>query len=220
MIVLIKTHVWNDDLEEYLYRVDAECRKVGVSMIILMHGAERPLPFKAMFFDEGIIKAMYPSGFIDMQLSNHWSLIWAYRQLPEEDWFWSVEYDVRIRRSDLLWTIPDTEDFLYVQGGRPAPPSPYMTTLQNIEAPHYTGYLQLARYSRRLLQYLDDCYAAGQNGQDELATYSLVFQSQFTSLPAMNQYTGGVWTWQAEYSLHNRKKYAQSRKLAIFHPCK
>jgi hypothetical protein len=187
IVVLFKTHTWNKEIEKFVIKLKNETQPNQIDFVILMHSNDYTLPNKitdselkkhVLTFDEDAIKKIYPNGFFGMWLSNHWILMWFYQQFKNKyQFYWSIEYDVRISgNSTKIWTHNGSEDFIY----------PY-TPFQNLnwtwkdycvsnrltDDNKWYGYLQLARYSKKFLEYLDKNYAAGENGQDELITFSL-----------------------------------------------
>ena len=238
--IILKTHVWSADLEEFVTRIRLESRCHGIDLFILMHDEtgelhsqvlSPDLQSRLMLFTEANIRSTYPSGFYSMWQSNHWVLMWFFKQKPDYDYYWSIEYDVRISgRSDYVWTLDAEEDFLYTIGGFSRP--------NHIYANHYEGsmldtiykrfgFLQLARYSHKALEYLNMCFESGNNGHDELITFSLILDSNSglthsnTNLKDMIR---GTWTWLDRYAPSNRLAYERlhphTRKPHIFHPIK
>jgi hypothetical protein len=88
------------------------------------------------------------------------------------------------------------------------------------------GFLQLARYSRRALEYLDACFRQGENGQDEMITFSLLNRAKMKiSQDLLAPLIRGVWTWQDKYVHHNVQVYQHYLKYekylerpVILHP--
>src|SRR5204863_4500479 len=92
-------------------------------------------------------------------------------------YYWSIEYDVRISGdSSKIWNYSGSEDFIY-----PIEPfqdpnwgwKEYYIGGPLVDSTKWYGYLQLARYSKKFLEYLDKYYTSGENGQDEMVTFSL-----------------------------------------------
>lgn len=239
--IILKTHVWSEDLEEFVTRIRLEARPHGIDLFILMHDEtgllqqrvrSPDLQSRLMCFKEADIRSTYESGFYSMWQSNHWILMWFFKHKPAYDYYWSIEYDVRISgRSDCIWTLDATEDFVYTIGGFSRPNHKY--------ANHYVGplldtvykrfgFLQLARYSRRALTYLDACFTAGNNGHDELITFSLILDSNsglIHSNAHLKDLIRGTWTWLDRYAPLNRLAYERLQqkrdyKPYIFHPVK
>jgi flagellar basal body-associated protein FliL len=203
--VLFKTHVWNDNMEEFVKKIKNEImtststlnhtNPSRIDFYILMHSDDLTLPKKikdsdlnkyVLVFKESDIKKIYKQGFFSMWLSNHWILMWFFKQFKDKyQYYWSIEYDVRISgNSSKIWNYSGTEDFIYpfdpfkdpewtwknhyVSGSTEIIPNEPLT-----DDTKWYGYLQLARYSKKFLEYLDKHYNAGENGQDELITFSL-----------------------------------------------
>jgi hypothetical protein len=183
-------------------------------------------------FTEEEIKSIYTVGFFSMWLSNHWILMWFYRQFKQKyKYFWSTEYDVRISGdSSKIWKHESTNDFLYTLGNYRNINNKYNDhyvggKLSELEK--YHGYLQLARYSNSALEYLNKCFEEGENGQDELIIFSLLNRAKFVgSKKFLQTLIRGTWTWQDSYSASNRKIYEQMenpiyrKHTHIFHPVK
>lgn len=242
IVVLYKTHRWNDDIEKYVTKIYNETYKNSVDFFVLMHDEDQKLKSSIKnneirnithSFTENDIKGIYQVGFFSMWLSNHWILMWFYKKFGQKyKFFWSVEYDVRISGdSSKIWLHESAYDFLYPLGN--------YRNAKNIYNKHYVGgklseldkfhgFLQIARYSDRALEYLNKCYESGENGQDELITFSLLNRSGLTgSKKFLQRLVRGVWTWQDKYSESNKKLYEtfelnhnDPNHLYIFHPIK
>lgn len=182
---------------------------------------------------ESKIKSIYPNGFYSMWLSNHWLLMWFYQNFGHKyDYFWSMEYDVRISGdSSKIWLYDNDDDFLYVTGNILCPNNIYKNhyiggKLTNEQK--YYGFLQISRYSKKFLGYLDRCFNDGENGQDELIIFSLARRGHFKiSGHFLNKLVKGVWSWEDKYVSKNITEYHKMERsnrdgkyLAIFHPIK
>lgn len=241
-VLILKTHIWNDSLEKFAIKLNKETKNL-VDFFILMHSNDYNLQNKIkdpllkqhiMIFSEDDIKNVYDKGFYSMWLSNHWILMWFYKKLKTQygdfpyDYVWSTEYDVRISGdSSKIWSYPGNEDFLY-------PIDPFKDPNWSFKNHYvggklkdndkYYGYLQLARYSRRFLEYLNDCYEAGENGQDELITFSLFKRGKFKgSKKLLNGLIKNSWSVDNTHSKKHTTMYNSSEndhQLRIFHPIK
>lgn len=246
IVVLMKTHVWSDDLEKFALKIYNETSIHNIDFFILMHCETNDFYDKIkddqlkniiLKFTEAEIKGIYPIGFYSMWLSNHWILMWFYRQFRDKyQYFWSIEYDVRISGdSSKIWLHDSTDDFLYTRG------FVKRSKYEQIHRNNYIGagltdkrfgHLQLARYSNQALASLDQCYEAGENGQDELITYSLIIRRD---LSRSNKYLLSLirgtktWTTDDRRSTSNKLTYERLEemrasgkidKLYIFHPVK
>ena len=243
IVVLMKTHVWNDDIEKFAIKIYDETQPNGIDFFILMHTENDELYKKintnyikdiVLKFTEQEIKKIYSVGFFTMWLSNHWILMWFYKQFGKKyEYFWSMEYDVRISGdSSKIWKYPSRYDFLYTMGNYRNSRNKYRKYYiggKLSELDKFYGYLQLARYSNNALEYLDKCYEEGENGQDELITYSLLIRGKLTgSKKFLRNLISGTWTWHSTYSDYNRKIYNQienshdhdKNNVRIFHPIK
>lgn len=191
-----------------------------------------------LMFSESDIKNVYKKGFYSMWLSNHWILMWFYRKFRNKyEYYWSIEYDVRISgNSKKIWTYNGTEDFIY-----PIEPfknpnwiwkNHYIGGKLNDDTKYY-GYLQLARYSNKFLDYLDKCYQSGENGQDEMITFSLFKRGQKEigltgSKDLLAKLIKNSWSVDNSESDKNKKSLEESETeyktnknhLRIFHPVK
>jgi hypothetical protein len=240
-VVLLKTHVWTDDIEKFVNKLYEETYSHGVDFFILMH-CENNMPFNIvkddkikkiiLQFTEEDIKNIYSVGFYSVWLSNHWILMWFYKKYGQRyKYFWSIEYDVRISGdSSKIWLYESSYDFLYTMGNYRNAKNKYNNfyvggKLSNLEK--FFGFLQLARYSNKALEYLDKCFTEGENGQDELIIFSLLNRSGlFGSKKFLQSLVRGTWTWQDHYSEYNKKIYDKyevqqnSNHLCIFHPIK
>lgn len=239
-VVLMKTHIWNDDIEKFASKIFHETTTHGIDFFVLMH-AENDYHYNKIKsdhirnvvhkFKEADIRKIYPNGFFSMWLSNHWILMWFYQKFKDRyQYFWSVEYDVRISgNSYQIWSYTGNEDFLHVMGNHRNSKNIYNNYYVGgklAELEKYHGFLQIARYSNNALAYLDKCFNEGENGQDELIIFSLLNRGGFImSKKFLQSLVRGMWTWEERYNEYNRKLYNQfeSKKhnhLFIFHPVK
>ena len=240
IVVLLKTHIWSDDIEKFAIKILDETSSCDIDFYILMH-TENDVIYNqiknenikniTLKYTEKEIKNTYSVGFYSMWLSNHWILMWFYKKFTTKyDYFWSMEYDVRINGdSAKIWNYHSSIDFLYTNGNHRCANNKYRNNYiggKLSELQKFYGYLQLTRYSKKALEYLDKCYSEGENGQDELITFSLMNRSGLTiSKKFLHSLIKGTWTWQNSYSPHNKKIYEQMGKihkdhLCIFHPIK
>lgn len=236
-VILFKTHLWNSEIENFAIKLQNEC--LANDFFILLHDenniliqkvSNHILKTKILIFTEFDIKNIYSKGFISMRLSNHWIMMWFYKKFNNYDYYWSVEYDVRINgNSILLWNYDEKYDFLYPKGNYKRINHPninYYSGSKLTINDRYFGYLQLARYSNNAITYLDKCYSEGENGQDELITFSLLNNSNLTmSRKFLSHLIRGTWTWINSYSNQNKITWYQYKKykpneLCIFHPIK
>ena len=240
IVVLLKTHVWNDDLEKFATKIYNEATLSNVDFFILMHDETNSLTVQndilkkvIIKFTEADIKNIYQVGFYSMWLSNHWILMYFYQKYKDiYQYFWSIEYDVRISGdSSQIWKHNSNCDFLYVRGNYLNQNNYYRNHYVGDKlASHqkYYGFLQLARYSNVALAYLNDCYVGGENGQDELITFSLLNRGKFTgSKTYLQSLIKGTWTWESKYVDYNKKIYNKHElnpdpngSVYIFHPVK
>lgn len=244
--LLFKTHHWTDDIEKFAKKLQKETNN-KVDYYILMHSDNYQLINKvkdpslkkhiAVFSQNDIIKT-YQKGFYSMWLSNHWILMWFYRKLGGRQSFpyqyvWTMEYDVRISgNSSQIWTYAGDEDFIYPIPVFQDPNWRYKDHYVGgklTDKDKYYGYLQLARYSRKFLAYLDKCYESGENGQDELITFSLFKRGKFKgSHQLLNNLIKDSWSVSSEDSEKHKKLYFNAeteyhkndKHLRIFHPIK
>lgn len=237
-VVIMKAHQWSSQLEDFVVKIQTDCLAQSIDFFIIMHDEDFMLISEiaspeirncVLQVTRQDIESVYPSGFIDMWLSNHWMLMWFYRRFPQYDYYWSMEHDVRISGdSTEIWSTPSDSDFLYVMGNMRNPNNKWNHLYtSSLEKPldlstMYHGYLQLARYSKPSLRYLDDCFEKGENGQDEMIVFSLMRRGGFSmSSQLLHPLIGGTWTSDAVYSSYNREEYEASMEmLRIFHPVK
>jgi hypothetical protein len=245
-VVIFKTHKWDSDIEMFVNQILAETVNHNVDFFVLMHSNNYNLADKVrdknikqhvLMFNENDIKETYLQGFYSMWLSNHWILMWFYRQFPEKyQYYWSVEYDVRIvGNSSKIWKYAGSEDFLF-----PIP------TFRNPEwswrhyyvgplndSQKWYGYLQLARYSKKFLEYMDNHFENGENGQDELITFTLFNRGKSEiglvgSETFLNNFISGSWSVDNGHSNKHKRMMKTARDLyqrnpsylIIFHPVK
>lgn len=239
-VVLFKTHVWNNEIEVFVEKLLSETKSTNIDFFVLMH-AETDIYYNlikndaikkiTMKFNEGTIRSVYNNvGFYSMWLSNHWILMWFFKQFNKYDYYWTIEYDVRIvGDSNVIWTDSSDHDFIHPHDYTHNPKFSWINhyiggKLKMNERFH--GYLQLARYSKKFLEYLDSCYQSGENGQDELITFSLAVRGKFTMTNhPLKPLIRGKWTWQNQYSFINKKIYNKLlmrnlNRISILHPVK
>ena len=242
-VVIMKTHIWSDHLEKFAVKIYNETKKSGVDFYILMHDETGEIREKIIDPNikdstlnptESDIKDIYLSGFYSMWLSNHWLLMWFYKIFSTYDYYWSIEYDVRISGdSGKIWLHDSTKDFLYITGNHRSATNKYSNhyvspiesdTLTNDDK--FYGFLQLSRYSVKFLEYLDKRFIKGENGQDELIIFSLANRGGFTmSNTFLKPLVRGMWTWEQRHALKNKIEYEKMDKnnsdnkyLCIYHP--
>lgn len=246
-IVLLKTHIWTDDLEKFAIKLKNETLIHGIDFFILMHSNNNKLINKIkneelkkyiLMFNENDIKKMYVKGFYSMWLSNHWILMWFYKKYKHKyKYFWTIEYDVRISGdSSKIWTYSGTEDFIYPIEIFQDPNwgfKNYYIGNKLTDNDKYYGYLQLARYSNKFLEYLNQCYTSGENGQDELITFSLFKRANMLghltgTKDPLNKLIKNSWSVSGNDSDKHKKLLEESETeyksninhVRIFHPIK
>lgn len=185
--LLFKTHRWDNRLEKFVKKLKSETIPYGIDLYILMHSDDNSLVNQikdpnlrklVITFSENDIKKIYLKGFYGMWLCNHWILMWFYRQHRNKyQYLWTIEYDVRISGdSSKIWTYDGEEDFIYpvetFQDANWYWKNHYSGTIFNDDNKWY-GYLQLTRYSKKFLDYLDKYFEMGENGQDEMVIFSI-----------------------------------------------
>lgn len=243
-VIIFKTHVWNPQIEKFVKKLISESVPYKIDFYILMHSDKYDLIDKikdeklkkyVVMYSEDEIKKTYKVGFFGMWLSNHWILMWFYKKTRHLNYkyYWSIEYDVRISGdSKKIWKYKGDEDFIY-------PVEPFKNPEWTWRG-HYVGgplkdhtkwygYLQLTRYSRKFLEYMDEHYEAGENGQDEMMMFSLFKRGQkkigLKGSNYLNKFIKDSWSVDASESDKHIKKYHKSeseknKKLTIFHPVK
>ena len=244
-VVLFKTHLWNDELEIFAEKIKNETIPYNIDFFILMHSNDfslinhiknDQLKKYVMMYSENDIKKIYNNdGFYGMWLSNHWILMWFYQKFQNKyNYYWSIEYDVRISGNGLnIWNYNGNEDFIY-----PIEPfndpnwrwKNYYVGGKMTDDDKFYGYLQLARYSNKFLDYLNKHYKNGENGQDELITFSLFKRNKNLTgtKDLLHKLIDNSWSVINSDSEKNKKLLIESDKiymnnknhLRIFHPIK
>lgn len=244
-VLILKTHVWNPELETFCNKIYHETKISNVKFFILMHSNDYSLKKNVsnselhklcLIFAESDIKKIYPGGFYSMWLSNHWILMWFFKHY-QFDYYWTMEYDVRISgNSSKIWKYSGKEDFIYVIDPFQDPKwawrnyyTPGSSTITLDSKNKYYGYLQLARYSRKFLKYMDRFFTLGENGQDEMIIFSLYKRGKFTgSNKLLSKLVHDSWSVKNEDSDKHKQLLKQSedkysknpQHLQIFHPIK
>lgn len=240
--IIFKTHIWNSFIENFILKIQNDLensKSKNINLFILLHSEnDNIIPdsnsIKKLIirFTENDIKNTYSIGYYTIWLSNHWILMWFYKNMPNFDYYWSIEYDVRISGDSCkIWEHESCCDFLYVMGNYVRPKNIYNNHYVGnklLDADKYHGYLQLARYSNKALKYLDNCFSNGENGQDEMIIFSLLNRNRSglsSSKTFLLNLVKGIWTWKNTYSGHNKKIYDYYESMNhdnvyIFHPIK
>lgn len=242
-VVLLKTHIWNDSLEKYAIKLYHESAVNQIDFFVLMHTEDGKLPNKikdpniksrTIKFTEDEIRNIYKEGFFSMWLNNHWILMWFYKKnLGKYEYYWTIEYDTRISgNSSIIWAYQGTEDFVYPYEPWQDPKwlwrNHYVGNKLKDKDKYY-GYLQITRYSSKFLSYLDQCFASGENGQDEMILFSLFKRGNFTGTSkVLSSLIKNSWSVDPNLSESNKKLYKESEtryqvdktNLVIFHPIK
>ena len=239
-VVILKSHVWNDNLGKFAQKIKNETSYHKIDFFIIIHSDDKflikmiPLSLKnnVLCVTTNIISNLYEVGFYNMWLSNHWILMWFFKNYSNYDYYWSIEYDVRITGdSSKLWTYSGKEDFIYpiktFQAKYWTWKDYYTGTLFQDKDKWY-GYLQLARYSSKFLSFLDFHFLRNENGQDELIIFTLLHYGKSLGILTgseriLNSAIHDSWSVDANDS-EKHKKYIVFRKnnkeLAIYHPVK
>jgi hypothetical protein len=238
IVVLYKTHTWSTDIENFALKIYNDTIPNQIDFFILMHDENDELfdmvksdKLKQIIlkFKEAEIKNIYQSGFISMWHSNHWILMWFFRQNKDKyQFYWSIEYDVRISgNSYLIWNHQTKHDFLYPKGNSHVSNHVFEKLYTGNKLTQFEkmyGFLQLARYSTKALTYMDKCFESGENGQDEMITFSLLNRGKFSgSKQFLRNLIDGFWTAYNKYSDYNNELYLKSERqnlLKIYHPVK
>lgn len=236
-VVLLKTHVWNDDLEKFASKIKYETSVSGIDFYILMHCDKHQifneikndeLKKHILIFGRKNIEKVYDAGFYGMWLSNHWILMWFYKQFKDKyQYFWTIEYDVRISGDGTkIWNYKGNEDFLYPIKPFKDPKWRFKNHYVGAKMKNddkYYGYLQLTRFSNRFLRYLDQHFTSGENGQDELIIFSLFKRSKLKgSDKPLNKLIKDTWTVFPASSKKHRDilNKHESENILILHPVK
>lgn len=237
--ILFKTHIWNDSVEKFVSKIisDLDKKNSNAKLFILMHSDNFQLINEVksttiknycIQFTKSDIESIYQKGFINMWLSNHWIMMWFWKYNNNFDYVWSIEYDVRITGdTSNIWLMNNSYDFIFVQNSfRTNSKYNNLYTGNKLSADNYrSGFLQLARYSKKTLDYLDNCYREGENGQDEMITFSLINLNKSLTInkSSLVNIIAGQWTWEDKWSSHNNyiyNKLESSNCNKILHPVK
>lgn len=233
-VIVVKTHVWTPEIEQFVQKIASESSH---DLFILAHSDDKSLVNQIQSQDlrdrlimitANDIKQVYSHGFVSLWLSNHWNTMWFYKQYPNYQYYWFIEYDVRIvGDSSRIWNYEGIEDFVFPYGPYQNPDWAYKNdyfgnTLD--DSNKWYGYLQLARYSTRWLEYLNRIFQTGENGQDEMMMFSLLKRAEPLGITGTSKFLGqfirGSWTVDYRDSDRHRALMAKVRDLTIFHPIK
>lgn len=234
-VILYKTHVWTDDIELDVIQLMQETKD---DFRVILHDETGDListiksekvKSVTLCVTEAVIRSIYVEGWVDMFLSNHWILMWFFKQHDYYDYYWSMEYDVKvIGNSEKIWSISSQADFLYPIGNRKVRiNNKYTRTAKKLDMPLYAGFMQIARYSKRALEYLDLHYAEGINAQDEIATFTILNKSDLSmDDKPLRKMIQGTWSYDDYYQDDNIRCYNALSHLItkdetyILHPIK
>nr|URM62365.1 hypothetical protein [Mimivirus sp.] len=86
--VILKTHIWNNDILSYSEKIYHDCVNNNIDFYILMHDENQiinairePINNVTITFTELDIKGLYKTGFYSMWLSNHWILMFFIKNM-------------------------------------------------------------------------------------------------------------------------------------------
>lgn len=227
-VIVFKTHVWSDEIEQFVQKIRNES---SCDFYVLAH-TEKPLQVKdssipIITITEQDIRSVYDSGFVSLWLSNHWNTMWFYQHYPDYQYYWTIEYDVRIvGDSSRIWSYSGTEDFVFTRGPNQDPNWAFKNDYfgnKLDDTNKWYGYLQLARYSNRFLRYADDTFKTGENGQDEMMMFSLLKRAEplgMTWSRFLSEFIRDSWSADYRDSDKHRELMVKANKLTIFHPVK
>lgn len=234
-VILYKTHVWSDSIEldviKLMHETSNDFRVIlhdETGDLIALIKSEKVKSI-TLCVTEAVIKSIYCEGWVDMFLSNHWILMWFFKQHSYYDYYWSIEYDVKVvGNSNKIWSIESDSDFLYPIGNRKVRiTNKYTKTAKKLDMPLYAGFLQIARYSQKALEYLDSQYVQGVNAQDEIATFTILNKSGFKmDNKPLHRMIKGTWSYDNFYQEENLKQYyilkyhTTKDETYILHPIK
>lgn len=245
-VIIYKTHVWNYSIEKFVRKIRSEAEDYGIDLFILLQKdssqkleylKDTSLKNNIIMFSEAEIKNVYVEGYFNLWLCNHWILMWFFKKYPNYSYYWSIEYDVRISGdSSKIWAYNGSEDFIYpvqeFQHSDWAWKNHYVGHQFNDNNKWY-GYLQLTRYSKRFLIYLDKHFTNNENGQDEMIIFSLfkkgVNEIGLTgNFSILNNLIQDSWSVDNTTSKKHKKLFNSSKKeykknddhLLILHPIK
>ena len=236
-VVIFKTHTWNNDIENFVLKILDSTTKNNIDFFVIYNSDEKikinnnRITKILLFTKPNKIEKLYDTGFVSMWASNHWLLMWFYKNYPDYDFYWSIEYDVRIiGNMDKLWKINKKYDFVY-------PVKPFTNEsdswLDTYVGDIFTlkdfrfGYLQLARYSNRFLYLLDLYFINGEHAQDELITYTIFnnakkkYDFRGTHI-YLAKHIKNSWSVDGNYSEKNHEiiKNHNGKRLLLLHPVK
>jgi hypothetical protein len=229
-MIVIKTHFFSDGIIEFIELI---LKDNDLCVLFCPNDNDFVVPESirphTIILHQNVIRELYNGvGYINPWLSNHWANMWFYRNYPNYDYYWFVEYDVRISGDmNVIWSCNFTDDLIHPMAYNCNNDNKYSDTWCGSEMDDKDkryGWLQLARYSNRFLKYLDFCFRSGINGYDEMIIFTLLFHSEYTNnYHFLGNLIGGVWCSDKRYSDHNYLKYKyhfNNDQLRIFHPIK
>lgn len=235
--VYIKTHLWDNDIKEFVYKISNDCSiNNNVKFFLLAQSdIEKKIPEDIMKFTKIYtprnIEKFYKKGFLSLWLSNHIITQWFYFNYGKEyDYIWSIEYDVRILGdSNYIWNFNNNADL--ITPCELIKTNSYYTWDKTLNSffttnERYKALLQLHRVSKNFIMKLHELFNKGINGQDELIYGSVCKKYNFNyNTSFLQNIIGGIWHTSPMFSNHNKKIYNNMKKLnnisiKIFHPIK
>jgi hypothetical protein len=222
-IVLLVSHVWSTEIYKW-YTTIKTSLSAGCEIIVLACDKVFDVPQDVQILRPSIkeIEALYDYKMHkSLWASNHWILMWFWRYLGRSlnlDYVWSIEYDVR-SQGDLkeLWTI-DFCDFLSTSPIK-EDDSGYWASSIKWTLKKYICHKQIFRMSPKFLDYLDEQFKEGRNGQDEMSLATHAILGNF-STSSLKKYLHSSWSTCSQMSEAQLKAESNTEKLILFHPIK
>lgn len=235
--VYIKTHLWDDNIKEFVYKISNECKSnQNIDFFLLAQvNIEKQIPEDIKKFTKiytsNNIQQFYKEGFLSLWLSNHIITQWFFYNYGKDyDYIWSVEYDVRIiGDSNYIWNYKSNADLiipsdLMKSNSKTAWDKTLDSHFKNID--RYKVLLQIHRISKKFINKLHELFSKGINGQDELIYGSVCKKYNFNyDTTFLKNIIGGIWHTSPIFSFHNKDIYNKLQKsnnsrIRIFHPIK
>ncbi len=231
--VLFKTHILNYALCNYIKKIYNECNNYNINQtnhflifqLLIPDNITYKIPdefkeFTKIYNEEDDIKNLYKNikdeDFKNIHNSNYFITLWFYKYFGESyDFFWSIDYDVRILGNSIdIFSDKSTFDLLIPKNILCKDDKFYTST-------------QICRLSKLLLKKINKNLKKGIYYNNETIYATICKKYNFTyNYTYLNNFIQGIWTSNPEYNSHNIESFNRiiknknNVKTYIFHPIK
>jgi hypothetical protein len=232
--LLLATHLWDADLRDGVHPILDSAMAAGLDAHIyavgsgLAAGLEPPPPPGARVhrISQKLVAATYPH-YLHAHISNHFNVMRFWRTIGRAHNYsrvWCLEFDVRAAGNiSLLWQHGANKH--YVSSTRIAPLADrnryWARKFRGGGVPrqHFWAQKQVIALSASFLDYLDDKFTRGNNGQDEatLATFAMAFSGPM-GVGDLSRFLAPSWSYDAKAAPLNRARWREMIRIALARP--